>query len=274
MNVFAFNTDLVTAPNRGGPGRRLVPLTTILRESVQTGLREVVRFVIIRARANAPIDTGKLRRSLQGEVAGQKVTVDSRQRARAVFFSANNRRIDARIFTTTPYAAFVHEFFAWPEQGNLSSAAEGTNPLEAAAALERAGGVRYRAVSGSIRARLYQLTPEGGVGGKYLARAVERNTAQINQIMRNAMRTALLEAVERQGNEGLARSALRRARSQGLEQFFSQERSTGSDLLLDAPLNAQFTLGSGDYELQSGLNTQTANGGFGGLTGEELFDDG
>jgi hypothetical protein len=89
----------------------------------------------VRAQANAPIDTGDLRRSIR---AGKPKEVGG----------GSSYEVEVAIEASEPYALKMHEEL---------------NPY---------GAGRYNL--GPL-SRDQPETPEGGVGGKYLARAIERN---------------------------------------------------------------------------------------------------
>lgn len=178
-------------------GSKVVDIPSAVRHAAVRGLTEAVAFLVGRARANAPRDTGALRNSITGWIGGQLVAgaggdsatdavlnalgekLTARGRVTPVpTFSNRAATFEAQIKAFAPYAFFVHEFFI-PEEPN------------------------------GIQARVHDHTPEGGVGGGYLSRVIyyAPNRRRVLAFMADAVQATLQELADLAAREGLPRGS-------------------------------------------------------------------
>lgn len=241
-----------------GPGSPLqVPLEAIVREASFRTLEKVLRFIVGRAQANAPIDTGHLRRSIAGYIGNVKVTGSQASNSKPRITHASNLSVQATVRAEAPYAFFVHEFFLWYEVDNRI-----------------AGSVVSRENRGpsnaTIKPKLQELTPEGGVGGKFLSRAVERNVSQINLLMKQGFQDALARSLASASGNSVGQ-VLRALGSRG-GAIGGQDLT--SDLRFAAQTNLGLTLGgtTGTGNPLEPLTSGVSELDIGNLTNQPLFE--
>lgn len=154
-------------------------LGTVMKVALFDGLTQAMKFIVQRSRANAPIDTGRLRASI-GAFIGQTQVVPfgqiqgfegSRANYKAEGFESQIQPgklpppaqipevLNGQVVATADYAFLIHE--------TMAPATDGLQP------------------------RKFEDTPEGGTGGKFISRALEKNRETILSILQKAMSRTL-----------------------------------------------------------------------------------
>lgn len=156
----------------------ITSLGTVMKIALFDGLTNAMRLIVSRARANAPIDTGRLRASIGAFIGGTQVVpfgeiqgfTGARANYRNDAFESGikpGRNIPPRaipevltgqVVATADYAFLVHETM---------------NP------------------AGPVQPREFQNTPEGGTGGKFLSRAIEHNRDNILRVLQESISRSL-----------------------------------------------------------------------------------
>ena len=159
-------------------GGGVTSLGAVIKIALFDGLTKAMRFIVERTRANAPIDTGRLRASI-GAFIGQTQVVPfgaiqsfsgSRPSFRNEAFESEIQPdrlpppasipevLSGQVVATADYAFLVHETM---------------NP------------------AGPVQPREPADTPEGGVGGKFLTRAIEFNRETVLTILKKSIEKSL-----------------------------------------------------------------------------------
>lgn len=168
-------------------GAGTTSLGTVLKIGVFDALTQAMKFLVERSRVNAPIDTGRLRASI-GAFIGQTQVVPF-----GAVQSFNGSRPNYRV------------------EGTDSQIQAGKLPPPASIPEVLSGQIVATAdyaflvhetmkPAGPVQPREFENTPEGGVGGKFLQRALEHNRDAALTIMQKAL-TKTLQSFSTRGSK-------------------------------------------------------------------------